>query len=73
MPLYDFECAKCAHAFEAFHKMNEGSEEIACPQCGAKNPKKIITKFRTNNWSNFLDTMEKRVSPHKFKHNLKEI
>ncbi len=67
MPLYDYECVKCAHVFEVYQKIGEGNEQLTCPKCAAKNPKKLVSKFKTHAWSQFLDKMEKRISPHKFK------
>ena len=67
MPLYDFECCQCRHGYEGFLKVDEPYDQLECPECGAKNPKKQATAFRTNSWSKFLDTMERKVNPHKFK------
>ena len=67
MPLYDFACCKCGHEYEAIVKIEEPYDHLECPQCRAKKPKKLATAFRTNSWSKFLDDMEKRVNPHKFK------
>jgi hypothetical protein len=33
----------------------------------AGNPRKLVTRFRTNFWSSFLDNMERRTNPQKFK------
>jgi putative FmdB family regulatory protein len=67
MPLYDYECVKCAHVFEVFHKIDEVIDDLACPKCKAKAPRKLVSQFKTNQWSQFLDTMERKISPHKFK------
>lgn len=34
MPTYDYECTKCAHAFEAFQKMSDPPLKF-CPKCKA--------------------------------------
>jgi putative FmdB family regulatory protein len=65
MPIYEYECIACDHLFERIMKV--GETEPACPACGVKEVKKRATPFRTNAWSSFLDGMEKRVSPQKFK------
>jgi putative FmdB family regulatory protein len=65
MPLYDYECPRCAHRFERILRTGEG--DPACPACGAMETKRRFAPFRTNTWSRFLDGMEKRVSPQKFK------
>jgi putative FmdB family regulatory protein len=67
MPLYDYECRKCSHVFEVFLKTSEEDETLTCPECQAEKPKRLVSGFRTNAWSQFLDTMEKRVNPQKFK------
>ncbi len=67
MPLYDFACCACGHEYEAILKIEEPYNHLECPKCGATAPKKLATAFRTNTWSKFLDDMEKRVNPHKFK------
>lgn len=67
MPIYTYECENCAHQFELFQKMGEGNEGLECPACNRERPRKIVAPFRTHAWSNFLDNMEKKVSPHKFK------
>jgi putative FmdB family regulatory protein len=67
MPLYDYECVKCTHIFEIFHKIDEDSKNMTCPKCGAKKPKKLVSNIKSHSWSQFLDNMEKKISPHKFK------
>ncbi len=41
MPTYDYQCTKCEHVQEEFHKMTE-TPEIICEICG-KPMKRIIT------------------------------
>jgi len=65
MPIYEYECAACGHLFERIMKV--GEEAPACPACGADRLRRRVAAFRTNAWSVFLDRMEKRVSPEKFK------
>lgn len=65
MPIYEYECIACGHCFERIMKV--GEEAPACPACGAEQPKRRINAFRTNAWSAFLDGMERRISPDKFK------
>jgi putative FmdB family regulatory protein len=67
MPIYEFECTKCTHAYERVMKIDEPYDDLECPSCGATKPKKLVTAFRTNAWSSFLDGMERKVSPEKFK------
>ena len=65
MPIYEFECPACSHRFERV--MKAGEAKPACPACGKKETVRCFAPFRTNTWSTFLDRMERRVSPHKFK------
>ncbi|MBA4423523.1 MAG: hypothetical protein C0390_10585 [Syntrophus sp. (in: bacteria)] len=65
MPIYEYQCAACGHVFERIMKV--GETDPACPVCGTQKAKKQAAAFRTNAWSTFLDQMEKRVSPQKFK------
>ncbi len=67
MPLYDYECVKCAHVFEVFHKISEEGQSFSCPKCGTGGARKLVSQFKTDAWSKVLDTMEKKVNPHKFK------
>ena len=67
MPIYDYECIKCQHVFEVFQKIGEGNENLTCTACGETNPRKLVAACRTNGWSTFLDNLEKKISPHKFK------
>ena len=62
-----FECCKCKTAYERIMKVDEKYDKLECPSCGAIKPKKLATTFRTHAWSNFLDKMERKISPHKFK------
>lgn len=67
MPIYVYECRGCGHQLEVYQKVGEGGEGLQCPGCGRTNLDKIVTPFRTNAWSTFLDNMERKISPHKFK------
>lgn len=65
MPIYEYECKSCGHSFERIMKV--GEEAPPCPACGMGRVERRVTAFRTNAWSTFLDGMERRVNPHKFK------
>ncbi len=47
--------------------MKVGEERPACPDCGKRETQKRMVSFRTNAWATFLDGMERKVSPEKFK------
>lgn len=42
MPLYDFVCKKCGHAFEA---LVMGSDQPVCPQCRSTELDKQMSTF----------------------------
>jgi len=65
MPIYEYECRACGGVFEQVMKV--GEENPSCPTCGMQETRKLVAPFRTNAWSTFLDGMERRVNPHKFK------
>ncbi len=67
MPIYEFECCKCKTVYEKVMKVDERYDALECPSCGAKKPRKLVAAFRTHAWSTFLDKMERKISPHKFK------
>lgn len=46
MPLYDFQCADCSHAFEAQRPIaRRGDAE--CPKCGSRRVKRPIRAVHT--------------------------
>ena len=67
MPIYDFECLKCHNTFETIRKIEEDNKDLTCPKCGGKKLHKLVSSFQTHSWSQFLDNMEKKISPEKFK------
>lgn len=42
MPIYEYECAKCGHAFEALQKVTEGALR-KCPACGALRLRRLVS------------------------------
>lgn len=67
MPIYEYECIKCSHIFDVLQKIGESGKSLSCPKCGGKRPKKLVTAFRLHSWSEFIDKMERKISPEKFK------
>ncbi len=45
MPLYDYQCDDCAHAYEARHSMT--ADAPPCPNCGSENVGRRITTAPT--------------------------
>ena len=46
MPLYDFACPRCGHAFEA--RTGFDAPGPPCPACGAADPQRVISGFATS-------------------------
>ena len=45
MPIYEYECKSCGNKFEHRCDITAKDEEIKCPQCGTKNPRRTLSKF----------------------------
>lgn len=45
MPLYEFRCAKCDHQFEHLTRTQQVPTDLACPQCGSKEVKRLLSSF----------------------------
>ncbi len=45
MPIYEYECQECKIRFEVLQGINEGGEEVSCPKCDAKSPKRLMSMF----------------------------
>jgi putative FmdB family regulatory protein len=67
MPIYEFQCNRCQQEFDYLLKVDESYATLTCPQCGGNSLTKLVSSFGTTGWSAFLDKMEKKVSPQKFK------
>ncbi len=45
MPLYEYRCQACGHAFETLRGLHERDEEVACPRCGEQRAEKLPSAF----------------------------
>jgi putative FmdB family regulatory protein len=48
MPFYEYECGHCGHRFEeliAYADRETAEKKLACPQCGARKPQRLISAF----------------------------
>ena len=43
MPIYEYKCEGCGKIIEIFHKALEQESIPACPDCGNKNLKKVLS------------------------------
>jgi len=57
MPIYEYVCGKCGHAFEHLARtLSDGAEE--CPKCGAAKPAKQFSSFSTSDSSGMVPCAE---------------
>ena len=45
MPLYEYRCAACGSRFELLRRVSQGSEGVACPECGQADVEKEFSTF----------------------------
>lgn len=45
MPLYEYRCSSCGSRFEVLRRMGQGSDGLACPQCGREEVEKEYSTF----------------------------
>jgi putative FmdB family regulatory protein len=46
MPIYQYQCKKCAEKFEGFESIKEhGTSKPACPKCGSKKVDQVLGTF----------------------------
>jgi len=44
MPIYEYRCNDCEHEFATLEGV-VACEETACPKCGSRNLKRLISRF----------------------------
>lgn len=45
MPIYEYECKTCRENFALLQWKSEEEAETACPKCGARDVRKILSPF----------------------------
>ena len=45
MPIYEYECQECLQKFEQRRNFRDSDDEVICPQCGAKKPRRVPSLF----------------------------
>lgn len=43
MPLHEYRCRKCEEVFEELIRRDDDEATLACPRCGAKKPKRLMS------------------------------
>jgi putative FmdB family regulatory protein len=51
VPIYEYQCTKCNHKFDALQKVGEDGGGLKCPKCGAGNPTKVFSVFSSSDSS----------------------
>ena len=44
MPIYEYHCNSCGSEFEEFMSISVKAPKVACPQCGSKRTKRMISQ-----------------------------
>ncbi len=45
MPLYEYKCQKCGHAFELLRRMQDVDNDLECPSCHSKKVDRQLSTF----------------------------
>ncbi len=45
MPIREYRCQKCGEKFERLIFSGGEENDLACPKCGAKEPKRVMSVF----------------------------
>ncbi len=45
MPVFEYQCQKCKTKFDVFHKSQNQSEKVICPNCNSIESKKLFSTF----------------------------
>ncbi len=51
MPLYDYRCKQCGHAFEELVRTMPGPSVLECPNCGQMTALRQLSTFSTRSRS----------------------
>jgi len=43
MPIYAYKCRECEEKFEQFRAISASDDQVKCPRCGTKKPKRLIS------------------------------
>ncbi len=45
MPIYEYRCAACEHAFEHLARSMTAGEKVVCPECGSPRAQRQLSVF----------------------------
>ncbi len=47
MPIYEYECPNCGRRFELRRGVRDSDNEVICPKCGSRQPRRVLSVFAT--------------------------
>lgn len=51
MPIYEYRCTSCQHAFSKLQRISSTGQEIRCPQCGSIQTERQMSTFASGSSS----------------------
>jgi putative FmdB family regulatory protein len=45
MPIYEYQCRACQHAFEHLARSSRSRAAVACPECGSQDTERQLSVF----------------------------
>lgn len=45
MPVFEYQCERCGRLFDIFMQRREDAAEVACPSCGEKDVRRMLSTF----------------------------
>lgn len=81
MPVFEFRCEQCGKRFNALIGMTAEADDEACPHCGSKRTRKLVSRFarvrseddRIDALADQLETMGEPDSPSEMRQMVREM
>jgi putative FmdB family regulatory protein len=48
MPIYEYECRDCGHAFEVMRSMSDADKAVACEKCKSRKTTRQLSLFNAS-------------------------
>jgi len=48
MPIYEYGCDECGHAFEMIRSVSESDQQLNCPLCKSSKVNKLMSVFSSS-------------------------
>jgi putative FmdB family regulatory protein len=48
MPIYEYKCDECRHAFEMIRSVSESNEDLHCPACKSSKVSRLMSVFSSS-------------------------